>query len=188
MELNQVEATNQAKMKWKTQTAKAPRRPRDFWGLALKEAQMKIERILNIVQNVKQICKNYVVLIEIGSFYYCYGKDTFIINYLEKYKIKILENNIYSCSFPKSTYNKVITQLEGKKINYIVLDRRNNYEEQEKSNFKNLNSYEKYYELGKAENASKIRIEKITNYLNTHSKDKELINNIERLINERRKI
>lgn len=149
---------------------------------------MKIERILNIVQNVKQICKNYVVLIEIGSFYYCYGKDTFIINYLEKYKIKILENNIYSCSFPKSAYNKVITQLEGKKINYIVLDRRNNYEEQEKSNFKNLNSYEKYYELGKAENASTIRIEKITNYLNTHSKDKELINNIESLINERRKI
>ena len=82
----------------------------------------------------------------------------------------------------------MITQLEGKKINYIVLDRRNNYEEQEKSNFKNLNSYEKYYELGKAENASKIRIEKITKYLKTHSKDKQLINNIESLINERRKI
>lgn len=149
---------------------------------------MKIEKIINMVQNVKEICKNYIVLIEIGSFYYCYGKDTFIISYLEKYKIKILENNIYSCSFPKSAYNKVIAQLESKKINYIVLDRRNNYEERENSNFKNLNNYEKYYELGKAENAIKIRIEKITNYLNTYNKDKELISQIESLINERRKI
>ena len=104
---------------------------------------MKIDKILNIVKTVKQVCKNYVVLVEIGTFYYCYGKDTFIINYLEKYKIKILEN---------------------------------------------LNNYEKYYELGKAENAIKIRIEKITNYLNTHKNEKELISQIESLINERRKI
>ena len=98
---------------------------------------MKIDKILNIVKTVKQVCKNYVVLVEIGTFYYCYGKDTFIINYLEKYKIKILENNIYSCSFPKTAYNKIITQLENKRINYIVLDRRNNYEEQESNNYKN---------------------------------------------------
>lgn len=149
---------------------------------------MKIDKILNIVKTVKQVCKNYVVLVEIRTFYYCYGKDTFIINYLEKYKIKILENNIYSCSFPKTAYNKIITQLENKRINYIVLDRRNNYEEQESNNYKNLNNYEKYYELGKAENAIKIRIEKITNYLNTHKNEKELISQIESLINERRKI
>jgi len=104
---------------------------------------MKIDKILNIVKTVKQVCKNYVVLVEIGTFYYCYGKDTFIINYLEKYKIKILENNIYSCSFPKTAYNKIITQLENKRIDYIVLDRRNNYEEQESNNYKNLNNYEK---------------------------------------------
>ena len=166
----------------------AQRRSCNFRAPQKRGTQMKIDKILNIVKTVKQVCKNYVVLVEIGTFYYCYGKDTFIINYLEKYKIKILENNIYSCSFPKTAYNKIITQLENKRINYIVLDRRNNYEEQESNNYKNLNNYEKYYELGKAENAIKIRIDKITNYLNTHKNEKELISQIESLINERRKI
>ena len=39
--------------------------------------------------------------------------------------------------------NKIISKLEEKKINYLILDRRNNYEEDEKSNNKNLNTYSK---------------------------------------------
>lgn len=149
---------------------------------------MKLENIINVIRNVKLICKEYVVLIEIGAFYYCYGKDALILGYIGKYKINIVKDNIYSCSFPKVAYNKVISKLENSKVNYIILDRRNNYSEQEKSNNKNLNNYNKYYETSKNEFALQIRIEKINKYLLEHKEDKELLTKVERLINERRKI
>lgn len=149
---------------------------------------MKIENIINVVKNVKTICKDYVVLVEIGTFYYCYGKDAFIISYIGKYKIDIIKENIYSSAFPKTAYNKIISKLEENKINYIILDRRNNYAEREKSNNKNLNNYEKYYQISRQELAIRIRIEKIKKYLELNMQDKELITKIERIINERRKI
>ncbi len=149
---------------------------------------MKIENIINVVKNVKTICKDYVVLVEIGTFYYCYGKDAFIISYIGKYKIDIIKENIYSSAFPKTAYNKIISKLEENKINYIILDRRNNYAEREKSNNKNLNNYEKYYQISKEELAIRMRIEKIKKYLELNMQDKELITKIERIINERRKI
>lgn len=155
---------------------------------AKEEEKMAISNVINVVKNVKQICKDYVVLLEIGSFYYCYGKDSFVISYIGKYKINIVQNEIYSCAFPKTAYNKIISKLEANKINYIILDRRNNYEEREKSNNKNLNNYQKYYEIGKKESGTRMRVEKINKYLINNIKDVELIENIERLINERRKI
>ncbi len=149
---------------------------------------MKLENIFNIVTNVKKVCKEYVVLIEIGAFYYCYGKDALIIAKLGQYKINIVQHDVYACSFPKNAYNKIVSKLESNKINYIVLDRRNNYSEQEKSNNGNLNNYQKYYELSKSEYAIKLRIEKINNFLIENQADKELLLNIERMINERRKV
>lgn len=149
---------------------------------------MRISNVINIVKNVKQICNNYIVLVEIGTFYYCYGKDAFIISYIGNYKINIIQDNIYSCSFPTVAHNKIISKLEEHKINFIILDRRNNYEEVERSNNKNLNNYEKYYDASKKELASKMRVEKINKYLKENMRDKELIEDIERLINERRKV
>lgn len=149
---------------------------------------MGIDKIIAVVKNVKKVCKDYVVILDIGSFYYCYGKDSIIISYIGKYKINIIQENIYTCSFPKAAYNKVISRLEDKKINYIVLDRRNNYTEEEKSNNKNLNNYQKYYELGKQEMGVRLRIQKIMKYLEKNLDDKELIIDIERIIDERRKI
>ena len=75
-----------------------------------------------------------------------YGKDAFIISYIFKYKLrKVEEPNIYSCAFPKNSYNKVIAKLENSKINYIVIDRRNNYEIDEELNNNNyiINNIEK---------------------------------------------
>ena len=79
--------------------------------------------VLNIVKTVKNIYKEYVVLVKIGKFYYCYGRDSYIISYLTNYKINLLEDNTYSCSFSTNAYNKVISILEDKKINYLILDR-----------------------------------------------------------------
>ena len=55
------------------------------------------------------------------------------------------------------------------------------------SNNNNLNKYNEIYLKAKEELATKMRIEKIYKYL-LDTKDKEIINEMEKLINERRKI
>ena len=143
--------------------------------------------VINIVENVKKIHKLYVILIRIGNFYNCYGRDVYVISYLLGYKIILLNSNIYTCSFPKSAINKVLSILENNKINYIILDKRNNYDVENKINFKNLNKYEEIYIKAKAKIATRMRIEKIYKYLLSCQNEK-LIYEIENIINERRKI
>lgn len=143
--------------------------------------------IINIVKNVKEIHKDYVVLVRTGTFYNCYGRDSYVISYLLGYKIKIIENKIYNCSFSKAGYNKVISSLEKYKINYIVLDKRNNYDVDDKNNFGNLNRYGEIYKLARNEISLKLRVAKICNYLISNN-DEQTIFEVERLINERRKV
>ena len=67
--------------------------------------------------------------------------------------------------FHEDSINKVISTLEGKKINYAIYDRRSNYEEEENCDFKNLNTYNKYFEKSKDYINNKIRITRINNKL-----------------------
>jgi hypothetical protein len=143
--------------------------------------------VINTITTIKEVHREYVLLVKIGNFYYCYGRDAYVVSYLLHYKINVIEKNIYACSFPQTAYNKVISTLEDKKINYITLDKRNNYSVDEKSNNNNLNKYNEIYLKAKEELATKMRIEKIYKYL-LDTKDKEIINEMEKLINERRKI
>ena len=79
--------------------------------------------------------------------------------------------------------------MENKKINYVIVDRRNNYEIEQKEDFKNLNTYDKYYEKAKEEIGKKLRIEKINTYLleNIDKKDiKKVLLNIEEIIQKYR--
>lgn len=144
--------------------------------------------IANVIASIKEVHREYVLLVKIGSFYYCYGKDTYILSYLLKYKINIIEKNIYSCSFPKVAYSKVIATLEDKKINYLIVDKKDNYNVEEKSNNKNLNRYKEIYNKAKDELVNRFRIEKIYKYLLNNIEDKNIISEMEKLIDERRKI
>lgn len=103
--------------------------------------------VVNIVSTVKQIHKEYIVLVKIGKFYSAYGKDAVILSYIFQYKVKYVENNIQSVGFSEGALNKVLTKLEEFKINYLILDRRNDYEVDEKSNNKNLNKYKEEVNL-----------------------------------------
>ena len=82
--------------------------------------------IVNIVQNVKEIHPEYVVIIGVGKFYYTYGKDSYIISYLLNYKLGTFQN-ISRCGFSNNSIKMVMAKLEQNKINYLILDRRNNY-------------------------------------------------------------
>ena len=144
--------------------------------------------IVNMITAIKEVHREYIVLVKIGNFYYCYGRDAYVIAYLLHYKINIIEKNIYACSFPIVAYKKVISTLEEKKVNYIVVDRKNNYSVDEKNDNKNLNKYYEIYTKGKEELATRMRIEKIYKFLLDNLKDKKMILEMEKIIHERRKI
>lgn len=145
-----------------------------------------------IIKNVKKIHKEDVILIQMGKFYYAYGKDAYILSGIFGYKLNEFEKNIYSVAFPVNSYAKVISKLENLKVNYLVLDRKNNYEILEQQNYKNLNKYTEVLEKNIEKVKIKIRIDKITNFLNAQIENtddiRKLIANIERVINEGRKV
>ena len=79
--------------------------------------------------SLKEMYPQYVILVKLGKFYSVYNKDAYIISYILKYQFK-RENGKYkdikySCGFPDIAINKVKTVLEEKKINYLIIDRRN---------------------------------------------------------------
>ena len=104
--------------------------------------------IINMVKTIKEVHKLDIAFIKIGKFYHVYGKDAYIISYLFSYKLKELEG-MPLCGFPLSSLNKIIAKLEEIKINYLIVDRKNNYEVEENSDNKNLNNYTKYFEKAK---------------------------------------
>ena len=81
--------------------------------------------------------------------------------------------------------------LENKKINYMILDRKNNYETESKENYKNLNNYQKVYEKAHNYVALQKRITNICEELQKRINDdnfKEILQNVEEKIYEGRKI
>ena len=85
-----------------------------------------------------------------------------------------------------------MARLEEKKINYILIDRRNNYDVDGKMDFGNLNRYQVTYEKSNKYVNYKKRIEGINNFLLENLENKEfssILNKVEDvIISERRKI
>ena len=144
-----------------------------------------------MIKTIKDIHKEYVCLYKIGSFYHSYGRDAYILSYTFGYKIKSIEQNNKDCGFPINTIDRVIAKLENLKINYILIDRRNNYDVDKKMDYKNLNTYEEYYEKANVYINYKQRIDNINTFLldnmNKNGFRKILIE-IEDIIYEGRKI
>ena len=146
--------------------------------------------IINIVKTIKQIHPNDIILVKVGKFYYAYGKDSYIMSYIFGYKLKKIDN-ISSCGFPNNSLNRIIAKLEENRVNYIIVDRRNNYEIDEAFDNKNLNNYIKIFEKAKKYVNYKNRIDNINNFMleNIEKENfKNIIQKLEEVINERRKI
>lgn len=146
--------------------------------------------IITIVKEVKNVHPEDVVLIRTGEFYRIYGKDAYIISNLFEYKIK-KEQDIMTCGFPSKSLKKIEAKLEQKKINYLLLDSKDNYTVNERMDFKNLNTYQKQYELSKIYVNNQIRIEKIYAILIQNARKEELkflLKEIEEKIYANRKI
>lgn len=147
--------------------------------------------MITVLKPIKQIHEKDVVLIKIGSFCHAYGRDSYILSYLFGYRIKKFEKDYFTCGFPLDSVKKVMAKLEEKKVNYIILDKRNNYEEEEKYNNGNLNTYDKMYEKARKYVNLKRRIDNIYDNLIKEIENesiKEKIVKIEEVIYEGRKV
>lgn len=146
--------------------------------------------IIKIIKAEKELHKDSIILTKIGSFYHAYGRDAYILSYLFGYKLKQVEKDYITCGFPANSVEKAISALKEKQIDYIVLDKGNNYEVEEKITYQESNSYRTIYEKARLYVNIKTRIDSIYNYLEESIFDegiKELLFNIEDLIDEKRK-
>lgn len=144
---------------------------------------MKYETTIKVI---KEIHPNDIVFLKVGQFYHCYGKNAVIVSYLFNYSIKKLDNN-YDCGFPITAINKVKTRIEEQKINYLVVNKADNYEVYEEENFKSENNYMPIYNKAHKYINRKNRIVEIYNYLmdNINSEDiKDKINEVEDILYE----
>ena len=79
-----------------------------------------------MAEKYKRIHPTTIMMFKIGSFYHVYGKDSYIMSALFNYMIKPVGNNI-TCGFGTNAINKVKAKKEKKKIDYMLIDPRNNY-------------------------------------------------------------
>ena len=147
--------------------------------------------IINMVKNIKEIQSKTIVLLKVGAFCESYGKDSYILSYLLGYEIKEVKDGIYKVGFSKKAIKKVIAKLEEEKIDYLLLDVKNNYDVDEKYENGNLNRYdivfEKSYKYVKKIRKIKDINEKLIRQINEVN-FKEKVRKIEEILNEKRKI
>lgn len=100
--------------------------------------------VIQMAQKLKTIHPESVMMYKIGSFYHCYGKDAYLLSGMFGYLLKSTANTV-ECGFGVNAINKVKSKLEENKINYLLLDPRNNYYVDEEDDNKNLNEYNKHF-------------------------------------------
>ena len=134
-----------------------------------------------MIKDIKQIHKEDIVLIKVGTFYHGYGKDSYILSYLLGYKRKTIAENLGDTGFPKTAIQKVKYSLEKNKINYITIDRAHSYEVEDQVEFKRENRYQEVYEKAHKYIGMSNRIYEIQRYLLENIEEESIKQKIEKI-------
>lgn len=166
---------------------------------------------------IKNQFKNYLVIVKTmsndreESFYNAYGKDSLVFGYIMKSKIRYRNFHVaktfkklhyfdrnsekkqkvftsYS-GIPSYKLKEIISVLDYYHINYIIVDKTQNYKITNMRQFKD-NSYEIYYQKGLYYKRILYKIKTINRFLRANSDSGEilyLIYDIERCIDDYRK-
>lgn len=118
-----------------------------------------------IIKTIKEKYPQKLVLIRIGNFYHAHGKDAYIMSYLFGYRLKIVEREDQTCGFPIDSILKIKNKLEEKNIDYVLLDKKEDYKEIEKFDNGESNLYYKVYEKSRKYVNLKNRIDNIYDML-----------------------
>ncbi len=108
-----------------------------------------------------------------------------------QHKLRTIGGNYATCGFPASCDNRIFASLESNQINYLILDRRNNYEVDEKVNFKKKNQYKKFFDVAYPNVRLKRRIDHLYQFMLDHMQEKEFENKLlsmEEILYERIKV
>jgi DNA mismatch repair ATPase MutS len=116
-------------------------------------------------KRIKEIHSDYLILYKSGSFYKVFGKDAYIVAAVFNYNIKIVDNNVATCGFPLNSIMKVRSEIEDLKINYMIIEPRNNYDIDVQEDFKNLNNYQAEFEKSYSKMKNKKKINHIVEEL-----------------------
>lgn len=120
--------------------------------------------IINVMRTVKELHKKDIVMVRGGKFIYVYGKDAVIVSYMYNYQIKKV-GNINSCGFPEVALNKVISRLEDNKINYMLIDRSNEFNTECEYRYGNKNRYDEIYSKANKYITKRNKVNEIYGYL-----------------------
>lgn len=147
--------------------------------------------MVEMSKRLKDVHPNFLILYKSGTFYKTFGKDVYIIGAMFDYNVHIVNQNIPTCGFTMSAEKRVRAKLEENKINYKIVDPRNEYSVDVSEDYKNLNEYEN--ELKKDFTLIKYKkvINRITEELtmNMNKPDfKDIIRKIEDILDETGKI
>ena len=143
-----------------------------------------LNKFENTVEIFKQIHPDSVLLFQFGNFYRAYGRDSLILAYMFSYKLTEIQG-IKNCGFPRAGLNKVMTTLEDNCINYIILNKCDKYNEEDKQNFKSKNKYMEIYEKAKAYLSEKNRVDRIYKTMLENigkEQNKERLREVEKII------
>ena len=134
-----------------------------------------------MINEIKEIHSKDVCLFKVGSFYHAYGRDACVMSYLFDYKVKELGDNHKECGFPIGAVNKVTAKLQNSSINYLLIDRRNNYEVDEKEDYKVNNKYDCIYEKANKYVNCKKRINNIIQFLEENIEKENITKKLARM-------
>ena len=137
--------------------------------------------VVNMAKDIKKVHPNFVVMYKVGNFVQAFGKDAYIMSYIFEYSLRGMKDNIQTCGFPKVAIPKVTARLESKKLNYIIIDTRNNYEVDEQEDNKNLNTYEETLMKAKKYIKVKKRMQEIEEKIMEDVENKNIMEKIRKI-------
>lgn len=147
--------------------------------------------LIEEAKRIKEIHPDYLIMYKSGAFYKAFGRDAYLLNMLFDYEIRIVNNNVATCGFPLRANFRVRAEIESKKINYMIIEPRNNYDVEIKEDFGNLNEYDSQFEKAYTKYKRKKKINHISEELTLlldSSNFKEIIRKIEDILDETGKI
>ena len=147
--------------------------------------------VVNMAKDIKKVHPEDVVMYKVGNFVQSFGKDAYILSYIFDYKLRSTKDNVSTCGYPKNAISKVMAKLEQRKLNYIIIDTRNNYSVDEKIDNSNLNKYEENLIKAKKYIKIKNRLKKMEDFIFQNIDSENIMDKIrkmEEIIYENRKV
>lgn len=147
--------------------------------------------LVEMAGRLKDVHPNYVMLFKSGTFYKVFGKDAYILGAMFNYNIHVVNGNVTTCGFPITAEKRVRTKLEENKINYKIIDPRNEYNVDTSEDYKNLNNYENEFKKDFTIMKQRKVITRLTEELSLYIDKpnfKEIIRKIEDVLDEAREV